>query len=397
MDSGSGVVGPALLTTVRDATGAGPSVPWFAAIFADGLPLLTGTMSYDAPGPGSYVAWAWPHPEVESASSLELATGPSFGTAAYVPFAAAPPSTVGIPAPRLSADGQRIEWPAVPGAVTYRCTVVSATLGVTASIERVGPERACDMSALPAGSYLGAVEALSFDLAALAASTSAVPDLPDRFDVSVGYIGVVRRAGSEPPLQMLVAGGVVTMGGYSFLATWISITDPSGTPAPNSWSLSYMERGTDYYTYWATYPAATARSLEVRNSDYLATRGRFIMRASAGPSLLYVDFIVGAPAELVAPTDVVATGAALGAATVDWTPVAGARSYLVRAWDTWGYRWASECPTEGPPLTFPAGTFLPGTSYEVYVVATDADLIGGTVPTQVGAAENAVPAIFTAP
>ncbi len=240
-DCGSGILGVALLVAVRDETGAGPSVPWVGGITRDGTPQLTGDLSYDAPGPGSYVAWAWPHIPANAASAFELLVGPTAMNTARVPFAAAPPSTVGVPAPRLSADGQRIEWAPVAGAVTYRCTITGAANGYVQQTT-VGSEAACDMSSLPEGMYVGVIEALSVDLGALAADPSVNPSVPARFDVGVGNIGVLRRASPEPPLQMLAAGGAVTVGGTSYLATWVSITDAEGGPAPSAWNLSWARR-----------------------------------------------------------------------------------------------------------------------------------------------------------
>ncbi len=244
------------------------------------------------------------------------------------------------------------------------------------------------------------VEAHSVDLAALASSTSSAPDVPERFDVSVANIGVLRRASPDPPLQMLAAGGAVKVGGVSYLATWVSITDPSGTPPTSSWSLSFAEQdpAPGDITPWDTYPAGATCTLEVGSwYGHVSRPGRFFLHAWYDLAHLIVPFVVGAPAQLAEPTNVVATGAAFGSATVAWTPVAGARSYLVRAWDPAAYRWVSERWTNASSLTFPAGTFTPGTSYDVHVLATDADIIGGAVPTQVGAADTTTAASFTAP
>ncbi len=398
-DSGSGVLGVALLATIRDQTGAGPSAPWVGGITRDGIPQLTGETWYDAPGSGSYVAWAWPHVAADAASTFELLVGPTAMNTARVPFAAAPPSSVGVPAPRLSADGQRIEWPPVTGAVTYRCTITGIANGYVQQTT-VGSATACDMSSLPQGMFMGVIEALSVDLGAIAADPSVTPSVPARFDVGVGNIGVLRRASPEPPLQMLAAGGAVTVGGTSYLATWVSITEPDGTPAPSAWDLSWAEQGTSSGGLWpwGTYPAGVVSTVEVGNFyGNVSYRGRFLLHAWSGMEHMVVPFVVGAPAQLAAPTNVVATGGAAGSATVQWTPVTGARSYLVRAWDPVGYGWVSKLWTGASPLTFPSGTFTPGASYDVYVLAADADVIGGTATTQVGCAETTTAASFTAP
>jgi hypothetical protein len=90
-----------------------------------------------------------------------------------------------------------------------------------------------------------------------------------------------------------------------------------------------------------------------------------------------------------------ASPTALGSARVDWTPVTGAASYLVGVWQ--GADFVTSQWVSSPPADFPSGSFTPGLLYDVYVAATDADMVGGGRPSQVAVTENTLqPAGFVA-
>ncbi len=75
----------------------------------------------------------------------------------------------------------------------------------------------------------------------------------------------------------------------------------------------------------------------------------------------------------------------------------GASSYRVRAFDAATYYETAAGWSSTNSYTFPPSTFTPGRSYDVYVLATDAVMIGGAAPLQVGATETSFPVRFTSP
>jgi hypothetical protein len=395
-DVGSGRPGLALLATVRDPAGSGPLGDWPGSLYATAGYVAMGDATYSASGPGSYMAWTWPGALLEGATDFELYFGPDLPSREPVPFTASPATSLGIPAPHLSADGQTVEWAAASGAVTYRCIV--KPIG-SMPVTTIGTATSCSLAGVAAGAYLIQVQALSIDLAALGSNTSPVPSLPARFDVSEGRLGVFVPTGGGTRLQFKAAGGEVRLGMTPYLAIWASIRTPDGTPTGSTWSLAYYPYGAGVVsaTEWSPYPAGAAQALTLGLSyAYPATPGDYLLEADNGVSQIYTLFTVGAPAQLSEPADVVATGIALGAASVTWSPVIGATSYLVRAYDAVGWEVASGW-TNSASYEFPQGTFTTTDSYDVYVLATDADVLGGAVPTQVGAVETWTASTFTAP
>ncbi len=395
-DYGSGRRGLALLAAVRDEDGAGPSAEWDAELLGSAGIVTAGAITYHAPGPGSYVAWTWPKLAVNTTEQLQLRIGPTPLDLAAVPFTAAPPATsLGIPQPRLALDGRTVQWPAVAGAAAYRC-MISGQGGMA---ERLGTTPSCDVAALAPGSYVVQVQALSVNLAALGANTARSPALPSRFDVAEGRLGILVPDAGGTPLQLVAAAGALRFGGVAYIAVWTSITAPDGTPTGAAWSTGVRLIGgsaMDSATLMP-YPAAAPRALLHGISYALrATPGDYLLIARSDAEELSVPVHLGAPAQLAEPTGVTAAGEPTGGGAVAWNTVAGATSYLVRAYDLDGFEvargWAA-----APSLGFASGTFTSGDRYDVYVLATDADMIGGAAPLQVAAAETTYPTAFTAP
>jgi hypothetical protein len=393
-DVGSGVVHLTLLATIRDAAGEGPADSWDANLYDSDGGLEVGRGIYDAPGAGSYVAWSWPEVPVRHSTSFSLRLGPAGQPAADIPFDVAATPSVGLPVVRLSLDGERVEWDAVAGAAAYRCTA----WGLGGGLESVGTETSCDLSSLPAGGYAVSIAALSVDLDALAASTSTEPTLPPRFDVGVGRLGVYRPFPGEIPLAVRAAGGALRVGTDAYLALWASVITADGKPIAypvyfevSRWNgANWAPFGWGYDQYEGDAPSA------LHFGSMMPLAGEYLLTMYAG-GIVSVPFSVGAPAELAPPASVVVESAASGSVSVAWTPVSGARSYLVRAYDPTTGSVVVENWTQAPPVALSPGSFTSGRSYDVYVLATDADMLGGAVPTQVGAGETVTPVTFTAP
>ncbi len=394
-DFGTGRLALAMLATVRNDAGAGPPAAWDARLYDANGTAIAPQGGYHAPGPGSYVTWTWPSVLVDAPQALELWIGPTPMDLAHVPFVASPPvSSLGVPRPRLSLDGKALSWTAVPGAATYRCLIA----GQTAPLEVFSTTPSCDISTLAPGTYLVQVQALSVDLAALRANASRTPPLPDRFDVSEGRLGILVPDAGGTPLQLLAAGGALRFNGIDYIAVWASIVSPDGTPTPIPWAMSVsLVGGTVIDTATLDpYPAGTPRSFETGGYSLRARPGDYLVGATSGLTRLMVHVNVGAPAQLAEPIGVTPAGNAAGGASVTWNPVAGAASYRVRAFDLSSNEVASGW-TAASQFTFPDGTFTSGQSYDVSVLATDADMIGGAAPLQVSAVETTYPTRFVAP
>jgi hypothetical protein len=397
-DDGSGVLGLAVLSTLRDSGGAGPSTPWDVAL-RDEAGALPTAVAYGSGTAGSYQAWWWPAiPPRTGPYSLTVSS--DGGRSLEAGFSIAAASGISRPDVAVSPDGSLLSWAAIPWAASYECRVfASGTLRYLCT----GAEPACDVSALEPGAYEVSVLALSADLGGLASSGAQQPPLPARFDVSEARLAFVRPQPGAPAMKVAAAGGALRYGSVEpGLAIWLSLGQADGTATPVAWAVAVTGPGLPPYAPLTfTYAAGQERAL-VWSYDVPATPGAYALTAESTAGSVVVGFTVGQPAALEQPVGVTATAGASGGATVDWTPVAGARSAFVGVWtratpstsSTFADgRWVS-----GPPATFPSGAFAAGSAYDVYVAATDADMVGpGAPPAQVAVSENTFfPASFVA-
>ncbi len=377
---GSGRIGIAALATVRDPNGIGPATPWAATLSDPGGALATD--SYDAPGTGSHAVWVWPEAALRPGVAYDLALTDGRDTL-HARMTAPDGAGLAPAAPALSADAGRLEWPAVAGAVAYACRVYA---GGALALACDGASAACDVSGLPPGAYAASVLAFSSDPASLGGGET--PPLPPRFDVSEARLSFVRPAPGAAPIVLRAAGGAVASGAdVRGLALWLSIALPDGTPTSTAWSVAITgpqlpASSPLELTYHANFPRQMAWSYQVP-----AVRGTYGLTATSGDQSVAATFTVGDPPRLDLPLDIVAAGAPQGSATVDWTPVAGARAYLVDVWDHVAGASAASMWVPAPPATFPHDSFVAGVAYDVYVDATDADMSGASVPLQVSVSE----------
>ena len=381
-EDGSGRSGVAVLATLRDAAGAGPAAPWSAA-----LSDASGTLAvaeYPGLGGGSYAAWWFPEIAVRDGVryTLTLSDGErSLST----PLGGSTAGGLSPASPALSADAARMDWPPVERAASYGCRVYEAG---ALQLEAMAAAPGCDVSALPPGGYEASILATTADLAGIAASASQTPALPPRFDVSEGRLAFVRPEAGGTALELLAAGGALDYGtSERGLAVWVSIREPGGAPTTEAWTVSIVGPGTSpaapaTFEYFANLPRRMAWSYDVP-----ATPGVYSLTATSGSSGLSGTFTVGDPPSLPFVLDAVATAEVQGSARVTWTPVAGARAYLVDVWDRVEQRQAASMWVAAPPAQFPQSTFTVGRTYDAYVAATDADMAGGAVPAQVSVSE----------
>ncbi len=379
---GSGRQGLAVLATLRDAGGAGPPAPWSAAVSDAGSTLAVG--EYASGGAGSYATWWWPEVALRDGVryTLTLSGGAEPLSAAMDGSTA---DGLALPAPALSADSSRIDWPAVPGAAGYECRVYQA--GALA-LDAVAAAPGCDVSALPPGGYAASVLAFSADLSRIAASSSRTPPLPARFDVAESEVAFVRPEVGGTTLELLAAGGAFDSGiSDRGLAVWVSIREPGGTATSQPWTVSIVGPGISASAP-ATFPYSANLPRQMAWSDRLpATPGSYALTATNGSTGLSATFTVGSPPWLPFVVDPVATPGTNGSADVTWTPVDGALAYLVEARSHLDQTLVQSMWVAGPPAQFPQYTFTAGQTYDAYVAATDADMSGGAVPAQVSVSE----------
>ncbi len=375
---GSGQPGVAVLATLRDAAGAGPAAAWSGTLSDGSGPRAS--VTYADSSVGSYAALWWPDLWFAPGSYvLALQSGEE---SARVPFSITDGPPLPFPQVVLSADGATISWTAVAGAAAYECRVDDA-----GGLVRVaaGAIAGCAVGDLPDGAYQASILAYSTDLAAIGADHTQRPALPARFDVSEAKLSFL-RSGTAPVVVLQAAGGAIEWGvGERTLALWLSILNADGTANPNTWTVSITGPGVSpsspiVFTYPGNFPR-----LLVWSYYQPATPGLYMATASSLAGTITAAFSVGAPALLDIPIGVTAAGGAQGSASVDWTPVTGAHSYLVSVWQ--GATFVTSQWVSSPPASFPQGTFAAGV-YDVYVAATDADMIGGGRPAQVAVAEN---------
>lgn len=381
-DDGSGRIGLAILATLRDEAGTGPSAEWTLDV-RDAAGARVAQFTYDASGPGSYVA-SW-QPAVTPSSGGYSVTASSSDGAVTSSTTIVDATPLQLPVPALTADGSHVTWNAVAGAVAYACR---AYAGGLLQLETFASTTGCNLGALPPGAYEVSVLALSADVTSLASSVEARPSIGGDFRVSEATIGVI--VGGTSPMQLRAAGGAYDVGvGDRALAVWLSIANADGSATTEKWTVDVVGPNLPAsapleITYWANCPRlmAWAPAVPAAPGAYTATA------TSASGAVAQVGFTVDAPAWLDLPLGLTAASGAQGAASASWQPVADARAYLATAYDaTTGAQVASEW-VSGTTADFPAGTFAPGGAYDVYVAATDADMVFGAIPTQVAVADN---------
>lgn len=386
-DDGSGLRGMAMLATLRDAAGAGPAAGWNGTL-SDGTGPRA-SVTYADGSSGSYAALWWPDlPFAPGGYALALESG---GNAARSSLSIADAASLAVPGVVLSADGTTLSWNSVAGAASFECRIATAGGLVRRA---AGAISSCAIGDLPDGTYQASILAYSTDLAAVAADLGQRPALPGRFDVSEGRLSFL-RAGAGPVVVLAAAGGAIDFGlGERTLAVWLSIRGSDGTPNSSPWTVSITRPSLPGSLVAFTYPGSFAGLLSW-SYDLPATPGQYLLTATSAAGTIATTFSVGAPAALDIPSGVTATDGAQGSARVDWMPVPGARSYLVGVWQ--GATFITSQWVSSPPAGFPQGSFTAGQAYDVYVAATDADMVGRARPTQVAVTENTLlPAGFVA-
>lgn len=385
-DDGSGRLGLAALTTIRNDAGAGPESDWLLDVVRDGASL--GSSAAYASGAGYAVAH-WPDVAPAGGGAYEIVAS-SGGQTLTATATLAEATPLAVPLAALSADGTRLEWSDVAGAGAYACVLTAAG---AIQQQQISAAAGCDVSALPEGSYLASIQALGADPTAL--DPGAAPAMPPTFHVSQARLGLLRRA-SGAPLVLRAAGGRIDYGLVPGLAIWVGLSAADGSPDGGAWSIAVT--GPDL-------PASDPLSFElpanftkrlVWSYGLPPAPGLYTLVASNGVESITTQFAIAPPLSLPLPEGASVSGDAKGGAHVTWDRVPGAQSYFASTWLGSAYvagQWVT-----GTSADFLAGTFDSGLTYEVYVAAADFDVTAGPPPTRVSVSENSyTPARFTAP
>lgn len=392
---GTGRLGVALLATLRDADGAGPNLQWIGRLEGPEGPVGDG-VSYAAPGAGSWIATWWPD-EIAWEGAYALDVAPEGAAGASASFALAGGTGIAPPQPAVADGGAAISWSPVPGAVAYGCRV-TGDAGV--ALTWVGSETSCALGALGPGAYVASVFAYSADVAALASSRARRPALPDRFDVSEARVVIDRPGAAAPVAALAVAGGGFADGTSTpgrRLAIWISLLGADGAAPAEPWTVQVVGPGLPpERPLTFTHPARFSR-IVFWSEAVPAYPGSYGVVARSAAGTVARAFTIASLAELRAPTAVAAHAGAQGSADVEWTGVPDARSYLVSARRAATGALVTNQWVAATSASFPAGTFVAGEPYDVFVAATDADMVGGAPPAQFAITENGIqPARFVA-
>jgi hypothetical protein len=385
-EDGSGRLGLAALTTIRSDTGAGPESAWLLDVVRDGAS-LSGPAAYAADA--GYAVSHWLDVAPVGGATFEIVAS-SGGQTLTTVATLADATPLAVPLAALSLDGTRLQWGDVAGAEAYSCVL---TANGTIQGQQVSAAAGCDVSAVPAGSYLVSVQALGADPTAL--DTAVAPAMPPSFHVSQARLGLLRRA-AGPPLVLRAAGGRVDYGLVPGLAIWVGLAAPNGSPDGGAWSIAVTGPrlpASDPLQF--ELPANFTKRL-VWAYDLPPEPGLYTLVASSGLESITTQFAIAPPLALPLPDGVSASGDARRGARVTWSRVPGAQSYFASAWLGSSYvagQWVT-----GTSADFLAGTFTSGLTYEVYVAAADFDVTAGPPPTRLSVSENSyTPARFTAP
>ncbi len=383
---GTGRLGLAVLSTLRDTHGSGPSGEWTGSIVGP-VGAVGGSVAYAVPGAGSWSAAWWPEePSFEGSYTLDLRSPDGNGLSTGFDVV----SGTGLAPARPSvADGDSsLSWSAVPGAASYECLVYA---GVEVALRALVGAPGCDLSALPEGSYTASVLAYSADLAALAGETSPRPPMPGRFDVSEARLAMTRTASSPAPAVLRVAGGAFDDGTSSptrGLAVWASILNADGTPTAVTWTVEVVGPGLSAAAPLRfTYPANFSR-LMIWAAEVPAVPGSYGLVARSSAGSIARPFAIEALPTIAAPTGISVTAGAQGSASVQWNAVPGAATYLVTARHRATQGYGSTQWVAATAASFPADTFVAGETYDVFVAASDADMVGGSPPAPFAITEN---------
>lgn len=383
----------AALISIRDDLGKGPTTPWNLTFTApSGEEVASET--YDDNSEGSFMGFWWPNVAAEPGKYTATAT---VGTdRASISFQVVEPTLGFVANSSFERRTGLLTWDAAEGAKSYSCRLFSAT--ATQSTTSPSTARSCAFGALSDGAWSASMLAFSADLAALSAERDALPTLPVSFEVTEVKYGFA--ISGDGGYQLRAAGGPLNYGSITQgLAVAVDLTVLGAGASDRPWNLDVSGPAFANGETWRAMLPPGARRAVFWSYDYRPRSGNYGLKAQSDAGTVATDFVIGEEPPLQQPQGVLVQPSPSGAAEVTFEPVASARAYLVAGWAFGAAAPTAEVWVASSPARFPSQTFTAGTSYDVFVSATNVDVLGAaSLPSTVKVSENTyAPAVFTAP
>lgn len=386
LNDGSGVNGLTVLATLRDDSGYGPggAAGWEIEITGPGIvsPLV---VSYEDGSPASYSTWWWEQTDPQSGTYTATA---SDGTTTLI-YDFSIQSSSNLSQPDVNVAGTTVFWDPVSGAGSYYYELTDGS-GVTSTYGYIESDPLLTQysfelpAALPDGSYLVSVYALTANRLALGEDNAAWPSLPAQENDAVKTIDFV-QGGTGSGYVLNARGGVLYEGSffstdYYGLVVWTSIlttTTPETAPAGN-WDVTVTGPGIATPITF-TYPKTDSHYI-YWDFGTVPDSGTYTVSAIATGSTTTLSTTFTVPnttSKLPVATGLAATATSGGGASVSWNSVSGAGSYYVNIWaEIDGYYtevaggWVN-----ATSAIIPSGTLTEGVTYDVYVSACQLDMM----------------------
>ncbi len=366
-DRGYGTVGLSMLTVLADEDGS----EWNGEVLDDRDQVLA-AFAYGAGDRAQPVATWWPTIPAAYGATYKVRFFEPGGRMVEVKSRLAATSGLAVPVLELSADGTRVEWPPVTGAVAYDCSehpgIVSEHVlspGCRASTEET------------------TVRAFNVDL-----STQLIPaDLPRSFDVSEASWASARGS-SGARLRGALGSIQYTSVGLGFAAL-VSIQTATGAAPSVAWDVDVTGPAFGVGGALQGVQLAGTDRLILWTYDVAPVDGIYVIRARAAGETISLSLRAAPTASLPEVAGPTAMPRGAGGAEVSWQAVPGARAYYVSAWArATGALLAAAWVTQ-TSATFAPGTFASSQSCDVYVAASTADpATGGVLPSVLSISEN---------
>lgn len=383
----------AALVSIRDDRGRGPETPWqLSFLNSEGDELVVET--YDDRSDGSFIAFWWP--DIPAAPGEYRITATVGEEQAELPFQVAVP-TLGEPSDaRFDRSSLSYRWTPVPDARSYVCRLTQGQVRLTTTAP--SPEPACAFGSLTDGLYGASVLAFSADLSALSGERDGIPAMPPSFEITEVRYGF--SLSGDAGFQLRAAGGAMNYGsitpGFAFA---VDVSAISGAASTVPWTFDVTGPAFSSGESLRTTMAPGARKAVFWSYDHRARPGDYAVYARSDAGTVTAEFAVASADALPVPVGVLVQSSSSGSAEITWEPVTGANGYLASVWETGAVSPHAELWVNSSPASFPAQTFIGGTRYDVYVAATNVDVLGlKPLPDVVLVSENSYsPASFTAP
>lgn len=404
LNDGSGVNGLAVLVTLRDSRGWGPTQTWTISITGPDIPSGSPiVLEYADSRRGSYMSWEWA--EFDPAPGTYRATATNGSITIYDEFTITS-ATLPRPAPNATSSGNTItvSWPGISEAGSYDYEICSPTWNcftgmITTTSETVSFET------LSTGDYVIQVRAYATDRIALYADHSSSPGHASQERVSeYTFSFPVGGNQSTDSYSLDATGGVLDFGlrgpgntiisGIAFWTSIQDITSPGNPIAPaGAWNITITDPNGMVLDF--IYPA-DRRHDAMWYYSVEPVPGSYTVTATYGTASKTATFTIAGSAPEVTPRLTLPGGisatknASTGDMTITWDPVSGAGSYYVSLYaeirdnsaaqydyrEVWG-KWVS---TSSATIMKSESAIPAGLACDVYITAHEVDITSAAPP-----------------